>query len=52
MLRDTLIYALYEEITANCFTRTEANNKVNGLEYLTMDEADCLMEMLEDWYGD
>lgn len=49
MLRDKLLFALYEEITANYSSLAAAMESVN-LNYLTADEADCLYEMLENWY--
>ncbi len=50
MLRDNLIYALYEEITANYTALATAELRVDELTYLTADEADCLREMLLDWF--
>lgn len=51
MLRDAIIFALYEEITGVCPTFQTAETYVTGLDYLTLDESDCLLEMLIDWYG-
>jgi len=50
MLRDEIIYALFEEITANYNTLAAAELRVDALTYLTADEADCLREMLLDWF--
>ncbi len=50
MLRDEIIYALFEEITANYTTLAAAELRVDALTYLTADEADCLREMLLDWF--
>ena len=50
MLRDNLVYALYEEITANYTPLAAAELRVDALTYLTVDEADCLREMLLDWF--
>lgn len=52
MLRDQLLYALYEEITANYTLLSAAMDYVYGLTYLTLDESDALVEILTDWYGD
>lgn len=51
MLRDNLLYALYEEIVIQFRTKEQAVNYVNNLSYLTKDENYCLLEMLENWYN-
>lgn len=52
MLRDALLFALYEEITTNYLTYKDAKNYIETLTYLTLDENACLLEMLVDWYKD
>ena len=51
MLRDAIIFALYEEITSVCPTYQAANLYVTRLNYLTLDESFFLLERLVDWYG-
>lgn len=53
MLRDELLYALYEEITANYTSLAAVLDSIEYskmCDYLTLDESDCLYEMLENWY--
>ena len=49
MLRDSLLYALYEEITENYKSMAEALENMK-LDYLTDDEAACFYEMLMNHY--
>ena len=51
MLRDSLLYALYEEVTENYKSITDAMKNIK-LDYLTKDEAACFYEMLMSYYED
>lgn len=51
MLRDNLLYALYEEITGTCTSYDSAEIFIcERCEYLTADEQDCLLDMIDNYF--
>lgn len=50
MLRDELIYDLFEDIATNNNTLIQGEAQIEELTDLTIDEADCLRELLLDWF--